>query len=79
MIVKQLKQLCILSDCFLFEGKVYERLYGYSHIGGGISISKPRCKYRFMISEDDYDYVVDRNLVRRLDRFYGKLLKRSGK
>lgn len=60
MITKQLKQLCIIKNCFIYESKVYERLYNCKH------------KYRFMISEDDYDYVVDRNLRRRLDKTFNK-------
>jgi len=63
MINKQLKQLCVVKNCFIFESKVYEVLSKHY-----------RYKYRFMISDDDYDYVTDRNLKRRLDRFV-KILK----
>jgi hypothetical protein len=60
MITKQLSQLCIVKNCFMFEARVYERLYNCKH------------KYRCMISEDDYDYVVDRGLRRRLDKVFKK-------
>lgn len=62
MIAKQLKRLCIIENCFIFEAKVYERLYNHPN----------RLKYRVIFSDDDYDYVVDRNLRRRLDRFLKK-------
>ena len=63
MIIKQLNQLCITKNCFIFEARVYERLYNCKH------------KYRYMISSDDYDYVVDRNLRRKLDRVFATLNK----
>lgn len=62
MINKQLNQLCIVKRCFIYQSKVYELLLNHHH------------KYRFMISDDDYDYVVDRNLKRRLDRFVKSLM-----
>lgn len=67
MITEQLKQLCIVSNCFIFEARVYERLYNHPK----------RIKYRYMISEDDYDYVTDRNLRRKLDKAHLKLLAPS--
>lgn len=60
MITKQLKRLCIVKNCFIFEARVYERLYDH------------KCKYRVMFSDDDYDYVVDSKLRKRLDRFLAK-------
>ena len=60
MLTKQLQELCIIDNCFLYEGRVYELLKGR------------RYKYRVMISEDDYDYVESKKLKRELDRFLAR-------
>lgn len=57
--LKNLSKLCVIKNVFYFEGRLYERLYNF------------KCKYRVFVSDDDYDYVVDRNLRRRLDRACG--------
>lgn len=60
MIKQQLNRLYDMNNVFLFEGRLYERLYS------------TKCKYRVIFNDDDYDYVTDRNLRRRLDRFLGE-------
>jgi hypothetical protein len=72
MITKQLKQLCIVKNCFLFESRVYELLYTSETERKKNKSLGQKHKYRFMISDDNYDYVVDRNLRRRLDKFFAK-------
>lgn len=52
---KELKKLFDPKRTFLFDGKVYE--VTPNHVP----------KYRFIIAEDDYDYVVDKKLKRILD------------
>jgi hypothetical protein len=42
---------------FLFEGKLYE------YMGKDF-----KCGWRVILHQDDYDYVTDRNLRRRLNR-----------
>lgn len=73
MITKQLNQLCIVKNCFIFESKVYELLYTSKRDRKKNLKMNMKHKYRFMISEDDYDYVTDRNLIRRLDRARAQL------
>ena len=63
MIAEQLKRYSA-SSCFIFEARVYERLYNHPK----------RFKYRCIINENDYDYITDRNLRRRLDRAHLALL-----
>ena len=65
MINKQLKRLCIIKNCFIYRSNVYEIL---ERVAGG-----PSHKYRIMFSDDDYDYITDRNTVRRLNRFVKSL------
>ena len=48
----------------LFEGRLYEYMGQNS-----------KCRWRVILSDDDYDYVVDRNLRRRLNRAHGKKAK----
>lgn len=73
MITKQLTQLCIVKNCFLFESRVYELLYTSKADRKKNLKMNMRHKYRFMISEDDYDYVTDRNLIRRLNKARAQL------
>jgi hypothetical protein len=50
-----------LNHIIFFENNLYERLnknFAY--------------KYRIILNSDDYDYVCDRNLKRRLDRAFAK-------
>ena len=73
MIVKQLKRLCIVKNCFIFESKVYELLYtSKADRKRNLKNMNMKHKYRFMISDDDYDYVVDSKLRKRIDRFLAK-------
>jgi hypothetical protein len=50
------------ENVFTFENQSYERLYDCEH------------KYRLILSEDDYDYVEDVMLIRRLDVVFEKLI-----
>lgn len=68
ILTKQLKQLCIVENCFIHEGRLYERLYD----------NECKLKFRFMINEDDYDYVDDFAHERKLIRVFNKL-KRGNK
>ena len=72
MITKQLKQLCIVKNCFIFESRVYELLYTSKADRKKNLKMNMKHKYRFMISDDDYDYVTDSKLRKRLDRFITK-------
>ena len=69
MITKQLAMLCLVKNCFLFEGRVYELLYTSEKERRQNLKAGQKHKYRFMLSEDDYDYVVNSKLRKRLDRF----------
>lgn len=75
MINKQLAQLCIVKNCFIFESRVYELLYTSRSDRKRNLKMNMKHKYRFMISDDDYDYVVDSKLRKRLDRFLAKEVK----
>lgn len=72
MINKQLAKLCIVKNCFIFESRVYELLYTSKRDRKRNLKMNMKHKYRFMISDDDYDYVVDSKLRKRLDRFLSK-------
>lgn len=72
MITKQLAALCLVKNCFLFEGRVYELLYTSEKERQENLKAGQKHKYRFMLSEDDYDYVVDSKLRKRLDRFLSR-------
>jgi hypothetical protein len=74
MITKQLKKLCITKNCFLYEGKVYELLYTSNKDRKKNLKMGMKHKYRFMIREDDYDYVVCSNLRKKLDRFLARVV-----
>ena len=73
MIVRQLNILSKVEHCFLYEGRVYERLYADTKDKQRLIKKYPKYgfkhKYRFFISSDDYDYVVDAKLVRKLNAF----------
>jgi hypothetical protein len=73
MISKQLSNLSVLSNCFLYEGKVYERLFKDADDRARLRKKYPKYgfkhKYRFFMSSDDYDYVTDKKLVRKLNKF----------
>lgn len=56
--LKELNQLFVMKNVFLHEGRLYEKLFK-THYDG--------IKYRFLIREDDYDYVVDKKLIKQLD------------
>ena len=50
--------------CFEFKDCVYEILSNdFKHIDG----SDPLTKFRVVLSEDDYDYVEDLDLARKLE------------
>jgi len=51
----QLKQLYNLDHVFFFEGNLYEALDWN--------------KYRVIIRDDHYDYVEDKELIKRLNKF----------
>lgn len=69
MLIKQLRSLCLVKNCFLFEGRVYELLYTSEQERKLNLKLGQKHKYRFMLSEDNYDYVVDSKLRKRLDSF----------
>ena len=50
------------NQIIFFEGKLYERL---PRVKGG-----PRNKYRILLAVDDYDYVFEPRLRKRLDRAF---------
>lgn len=50
------------ENVFTFENKKYERLYNHP-----LNI-----KYRMILSDDDYDYVDDEELINRLDNYSHK-------
>jgi hypothetical protein len=54
-----------LSRVIFFENNLYEK------INGSLPCT-PRHKYRVILNSDDYDYVTDRNLKRRLDRAFAR-------
>jgi hypothetical protein len=58
--LSDLTRLYDINEVIYFENKLYERL------------SDTRYRYRVIITDDDYDYVTDRNLKRRLDRAFAK-------
>lgn len=60
--IKDLSETFVLKNIIYFESKLYEKLSShYKH------------SYRVILSSDDYDYVCDRNLKRRLDRAFAKI------
>ena len=65
--LKHLSSLYCLEEVILFENKLYERLSNYKK-----NIGDTKHKYRVIFSYDNYDYVEDRNLVRRLNRAFAK-------
>lgn len=67
ILTKQLKQLCIAKNCFIYEGRLYERLYDH----------ECKLKFRFMINEDDYDYVDDFAHEKKLMKIFNKLKRGS--
>lgn len=69
MIISQLRCLCRTENCFLFEGRVYELLYTSDSERKVLLENGIKHKYRFMLNQDDYDYVCDSKLRKRLDYF----------
>lgn len=51
-----------LDHVVFFEGNLYERIVS----------REIKYRYRVLLNSDDYDYVTDRNLKRRLDRVFKK-------
>lgn len=72
MIIQNLNRLFDLCRTIYFEGKLYEDLFY-----GGVGLDGVRYKYREILSEDDYDYVVDTALKKRLDRVFARLYKEN--
>lgn len=64
MRISQLKRIFDLDQMILFEGKLYERL---EKVSGG-----PKHRYRVVLSDDDYDYVSEPALRKRLDQAFKK-------
>ena len=69
MRLNQLSKLFDLNETVYFEGKLYERLY---YDVKSRSKDGPKHKYRVVINSDDYDYVVEPALRKRLDRVFNK-------
>lgn len=67
--LKHLSYLYDSNQVILFESKLYERLIKRAT---DKKLKPPRHKYRVILAYDDYDYVCDRNLKRRLDRAFAK-------
>lgn len=70
MRISRLSRLFDLDQVVLFEGKLVERLYRTNGRCKG-----PKHKYRFILNEDDYDYVVIPAERKRLDRIFRQLDK----
>jgi hypothetical protein len=68
MITKQLAKLCLVKNCFLYKGRVYELLYKNSKEKKLNAKAGQKHKYRVMISDDDYDY-VDTKTTKQLNKF----------
>ena len=68
-ILKQLKQLYSVKNCFIFESRVYEVINDKNYK------APSRYKYRVVIDYDDYDYVTDKNLKKKLDKHLKELEK----
>lgn len=60
--VRNLRDVFNLNRVIFYEGQLYEKL---SRVSGG-----PRFKYRVILSEDHYDYVVEPKIRKRLDRAF---------
>lgn len=69
MRLNQLSKLFDLNEMVYFEGKLYERLY---YDVKSRSKDGPKHKYRVVINSDDYDYVAEPALRKRLDRVFNK-------
>lgn len=72
MRLSRLARLYDLDQIILFEGKLVERLYRTNGRCEG-----PKPKYRVILSEDDYDYVVIPKIRKRLDRIFKQLDKKA--
>lgn len=62
-IKRQLKQLYNINFCFIYESCVYE------------VINNKKYKYRKVFDFDDYDYVDDKKLKKKLDKHLKSLKK----
>lgn len=58
MLISSLAKMYHMKNVIFFEGKLYERLSPHMY----------RYKYRVILSQDDYDYVANPALRKRLDR-----------
>ena len=73
MFIRRLKFLFNIDEVIYFEGKLYERLYGSEQ--KRLSLKNFPYKYRVILAEDDYDYVVIPALRKRLDRAFKRASK----
>lgn len=62
--IKDVDGLCILNDLMLYKGKLYENLSSDPENGH---------KWRFLITDDDYDYVTSKPLERALNKAWKSL------
>lgn len=58
--------LLIQDDCIVYRGILYERLGK----GPFDDVLKFECKYRFFFSSDDYDYLEDDVIEKKLDEMF---------
>lgn len=68
MRIANLNHVFDFNQLMLFEGRLYERL---ERVAGG-----PKHKYRVILSDDDYDYVSEPALRKRLDRAFKRTDKK---
>lgn len=71
ILLKRLTELFDLDRVILLDGKLYEQLdTDPSMLGHSV---RPKHQYRMIISDDDYDYVTDPGLIKKLNRKFGQL------
>ena len=61
---KLIKEIAIEENCFTYNEVTYEKLFNHPH----------DLKYRFF-TENDYDYVEDEELIKKLDILTKQMLK----
>lgn len=59
--MKLSEQIAIQENLFMYNSVLYEKLYNHK-----CHVTQQELKYRFF-TDDDYDYVEDKNLIKELD------------